>query len=463
MKKIIFLILLACSHSVFADPTKVGNGDDGSDLEKLQKVESGILISTRDRAASQMEEMKIRSIKGLGLLIDEIRKADLYLVSQNDSNPKGFDRGLEVSADGKFVYARTMARPHAPVRFFPAALMLSEDQLVRLHIHEALHRSLPESIRENESIVTDITLALTTPGTSRDQVEATMARYLPVEPSPPAVVEGGSSSLGISSLSTLKVEPTERLKKPSTFTYSYRAFEMKTEEKELVPLRSLHRIDSFLHPFGGPTDAFGLGLSFSYLSLQDKSYMGPLQVSARLLVATWRGFDIETFGEMSMLTLSSEELKALPEMRDNVTFGISMRKEGEIAYMENSLAYTLGTERSFQLGQVAYRKTYAPVAQAKISAGARYEAFFAGVQADFLLTESGVVASESGSFQSESERVRLVKFGPEVGFARGGLRWSLFAHGVVDGTPNYNLTDVANLMGHGVGQGYAGSSFSYQF
>jgi len=65
---------------------------------------------------------------------------------------------FHVNLMGK-VYARTFPEPHAATRFFPAAAKLDSEQLQALHIHEALHRALPDSVREDEAVVSEITLA----------------------------------------------------------------------------------------------------------------------------------------------------------------------------------------------------------------------------------------------------------------------------------------------------------------
>lgn len=463
---------LAVSGPQETSTTKVGNGDDGADLEQKEKITAGLLIVTRDKAAAHLEKLGARNIPHLGNLLDEVTKAEIYLVQENIKVPKDFDKGQEVSPDGRFVYARTFARPYAPTRFFPAALMLSEQQLINLHIHEALHRALPENVREDESVVSEITLALTDPSAGFDSAKATTVAA--VEKKQKAVAEAAvreaspamETGFGLLRVHQTEFEPpvTERLKRPSFFRYSFTAFNEKAGAGDAsIPVSSMHRIDNFLHPFGHGPNAVGMGLSFSYLNLNDRSYLGPLQVSGRYLLATWRTFDVELFCEHSMYTLSNEELKTLPKIRDNTTVGISMRREADRFYTENFISYTLPSESSFKVGSSQYNQRFGSITNAGVSFGGKYKTMSLGIKADLLLSQGVETAASSGSFVQEAERFRIVKFGPEFAMNFDDLQWKLYAQHIIDGTPGASLDDAADLMGHGSGQGYMGSSLSVSF
>lgn len=455
--------------------TKVGNGDDGADLEHKEKVTSGILEMTREKAATHLKQLGAKNIPHLGNLVDEVEKTEIYLVHQNIQVPKEFDRGQEVSPDGRYVYARTFAQPYAATRFFPASLMLTEQQLINLHIHEALHRALPESVRENESVVSEITLALTDPKASFDSAKSiTVASVEKAEREAAAALARtntapattGSYGGGDTRIPWAEYEPkvTERLKRPSFFRYGYASFDRRSnDDGNSTPILGMHRLDSYLHPFGRGPNALGLGLSFSYVVLQDRNYLGPVQISGRYLLATWREFDVEVYAEQALYTLSAEELKNLPQARDTTTVGISMRRDGEFMYSENFLSYTLPSEAEFNVGSVQYKQRYGNLLNASVAFGGRYKSLSAGVRGDLLLSQGFSVESASGSFSQDADRVRIVKFGPEVALNYEALQWKLFAYQVIDGTPGASLDDVADLMGHGSGQGYAGSSLAVQF
>lgn len=452
-----FILLLQFSIFAYAGPTKVGNGDDGADLEKTQKVNSGILISTRDQAIDLLNKLNVRGITHLGNLIDEVQKADIYLVQDPIKNPKKFDQGMEVSEDGQNVYARTFASPYSPVRFFPPALLLSQEQLVRLHIHEGLHRSLPKSVNENESIVSEITLLLTAPNANRDQISNRISQIIP-EPNDQVTLNN------INILNTVVESPyTENIRTPSKFTYEYISYFSQEKDQYLLPLLSMNRIRNYMHPFGGKNEAIGVGLGFSYLSLMNDAYMGPLELSGRMKVATWKKFDFELWGELALYTLSDEELKTLPQVRDTFTTGLSMRKDEDFFYTENFISITAESKKINRITSTEYTYKYAPIIDARVSAGARYERFFFGGVADFILTESVSVIDDEQNQITRPERVRIVKAGAEIGYRYKQLSARIYGQKVLNSTKGYNLTDLSSLVAHGSGQGFAGTELSYHF
>lgn len=475
--KFIRLILLAIitaailMHELAIAGTVVGNGDDGSDLEQLEKVTSGILETTRQQALAHLERVNVKGVPHLGALTDEVAKADMYLVQQNAPHTKDFDKGLEVSPDGRFVYARTIARPYSATRFFPAALLLSEQQLVRLHIHEALHRALPESVRENESAVSEITLGITEPNASFDSIRsktvAAVDRYTPApvagQPGMMVAPQGGSLRHYLED----EPPPTERLKSPSFFRYSFQSYQNKPESifgSVGIPVTSMHRIDSYLHPFGRGPRAVGMGLSFSYLTLPNRSYLGPVQISLRYLLATWRQFDVDLWAEQGLFTLSQAELKNLPNSRDTTTVGISMRRDADWFYSENFVSLTLPSRAETSFAGTTYKYDYKEVFDISVSFGARVKRVWLGARGDLLLSNGFAVSDDKGVWPtSPAERIRIVRVGPEIGLRMDSLVFRAYAQQVIDGTPGYNLDSIANIMGHGSGQGFVGSSLSVQF
>lgn len=459
----LLLALLLASHSGAVSTTTVGNGDDGSDLENLEKITTGALAVTRSQAVELLNKLNVKGIPHLGSLREELETSDMYLVMRNVP-AKEFDRGMEVSEDGRLVYARTFARPRSPTRFFPAALLLSEQQMVRLHIHEALHRALPEHVRENESIVSEITLALTEPGASFDSVEGKVLALVPHRQAQQIAANPAPFDGQTLQLRAQEPEPTERLNRPSFFRYGYHVFQQKPDrDATLTPVRSMHRLDSFLHPFGRGPRAVGLGLSFSYLDLPDRSYLGPVQISGRFLLSTWRLFDVDLWAEHSLYTLSEHELKNMQIARDTTRIGVSIRRDANYFYSENYLAVTLPSNAEFSFGNVKYLQKYNSMVEACVGFGGRLGFLSLGMRGDLILSQGFEVRSASGTFYQPAERIRLVRFGPELNVQMKQLAWRVFAQQVVDGTPGYNLDDIADLMGHGSGQGYVGSSLSAQF
>ncbi len=175
---LIFLLL----SNLYAAPTELGNGNDGKDLLEFKEIEDGIIWETRKEAVKLLSQINLRGIQGLGYLKDEVEKTKLYITIDGLSSQELLDLGAFKTGDNPIVYARTYPRPHAPTRFFPAARSLSRPQLVAVHIHEGLHRSLPESIRTDEEIVEDITKVIVSPEATFDDILLTMNRHLPQAP-----------------------------------------------------------------------------------------------------------------------------------------------------------------------------------------------------------------------------------------------------------------------------------------
>ena len=175
---LIFLLV----GNLYAAPTELGNGNDGKDLLEFKEIQDGIIWETRKEAVKMLSQINLRGIQGLGYLKDEVEKTKLYITIDGLSSQELLDLGAFKTGDNPIVYARTYPRPHAPTRFFPAARSLSRPQLVAVHIHEGLHRSLPESIRTDEEIVEDITKVIVSPDATFDDILLTMNRHLPQAP-----------------------------------------------------------------------------------------------------------------------------------------------------------------------------------------------------------------------------------------------------------------------------------------
>ncbi|RYZ73689.1 MAG: hypothetical protein EOP05_09850 [Proteobacteria bacterium] len=206
----------AVSLSGNATTTKVGNGDDGADLEALTTIKSGPIWDSRKKAVELLERLNVTGVVGLGILIPELKASEMLMV-ESDARPTVERAGsIEISEDSRQVYARTFAEPYAATRFFPAAAKLSTEQLVALHIHEALHRALPAEIREDENKVAHITLALTSPGASFDRVSSVANLYLK-----PAALPNVDQRIALGT-GTSKVEQEVVLppKSKSNFVYS---------------------------------------------------------------------------------------------------------------------------------------------------------------------------------------------------------------------------------------------------
>lgn len=428
LKSILAILFFVAAISSAA--TKVGNGDDGSDLENLQPVTSGKLLDSRGAAVSLVESLNVRGIPGLGTLTAEIQNAPLFL-SENDISSA--ETGWEFGA-GK-VFARTFATPHAATRFFPASLQLSKAQLIALHVHEALHRSLPPGIRENERIVGEITLAITTPDTTHDQVSNVVQHYLPKNKNESQTGKGYDQ--------------------PSEVGYGYSHF-FSGGTISNYSVSSLHSIQSHLYPFGSHQVPFGMGLNLSYLGTSSGGQMGPLGVSLRFRVWSSRGFDVGLWAEASLNTLSAEELKQSPFGRDMITAGISFRKDLEFAYVENRVSISSGGKATHDLGLIRYHYDYGEVINVKLKAGTRLGPIHLGAYAKLHL--ANYLRVNGGAFNYDSGRFRVFSVGPEIAYRGESGGASLFGRLLVDSTKGADFDYLGNLLGVGVGQGSVGVS-----
>lgn len=477
-----FVATLAASVAVgplqtepaFATVVKVGNGDDGGDLEGGQKVTSGILVQTRDKALAKIRNLQVQSIEHLGALIPELEKSDLYLVPRDLAAKIDDDQGMESSADGKSVYARTFAEPHASTRFFPSALMLNEDQLVALHIHEALHRSLPASVREDEKVVTKITLAIAGPDASADRIRTVVQAELPRESgiipaSATSQVFGGSgqpvtvivNNGGVVSMESKFEKPEAPLERPSSVTYGFRSFFIPEKKKSAYPVESMHTLQSFLYPFGTGSRAFGLGLEFSYLKTPEQAFLGPLSLSARMRLLSVRGFDVGLWGTYAMNTAAADEIKNSPLGRDIATIGLSAKRDTANYYVENLIALSGEGEAEQKIGRINYTHSYGALTSASVRAGGKVGWLELGGFAEVLLANFYRV--NGGAFSFDSGRYRIISAGPELAVTKDMFRMAFAARWVIDSTPGVSLDYLGDILGRGMGQGYVSTSASMRF
>ena len=462
-KLLFILTLFLLFISVEAAPTKVGNGDDGFDLEGFEKVESGIIVDTRSKAVELLKNLNSPSIKYLGSLLPELEKSELYMTKKDVSAKKLFEMGAFTNDSKGLVYARTFPVAHAPTRFFPAAKGLSEDQLITLHIHEALHRSLPPEIKEDEAIVADIALAITTPQANRDLIENKINSYM--QKYQVAPVNGSYIQEA-----KVVIPDSARVKNPSTFGIAYKRFS--TPDDKLTqgafiadPLVGMYSLKSHLFPFGSDESALGLGIDLSFLQSEKESRMGPLGISGRLLAYTFKGFDLEGFFDISLNTLSNDEIKNSLLGRDVYTVGLTLSKKINNFYIANDLLITGASDVEEQIGNVNYRYEFGTIIGAKVNAGVYYESLHVGGFLELLLSDYFKI---SGGALSDDEiidtgRNRVLSIGPKVSWKQKNFGIDLYGRFLIDSTKNANYEFLGNVLEQGVGQGNIGTSLNVFF
>lgn len=437
----------------------VGNGDDGADLEGAVPITQGPILEARAKARELVEKVGVRGIRTLGTLDDEIQKSALYLAPSDRQANLPQDQGAFHADMRGLVYARTQPSAHASTRFYPAAQGLNSDQLVALHVHEALHRALPVDFREDEAKVSEITLAITAPGATRDQVEQTIDRLIPNR-SPAPYDSDAAADLAAAGDPAFGVFDT-----PNSVGYSLRGFFKSGQTSALSPTR-MHSFHSHLYPFGGRRSPFGMGIEMAFIESGNpgggNSFLsGPLGISARLRVWSVRSFDIGIWGAAHLNTLSADEMKNSPFGRDIGTLGISMRKAFKFGYVENLVSISTGGSSTQTIGLVDYLYDYGSVIQAKIRAGVKIGPMSVGGYGEIHLADHFRV--KGGAFSYDSGRYRILSAGPEMAFSFENIEIGMQGRFLVGATQSANFDYLGNLMGVGTAQGGLGASASILF
>lgn len=417
--------------------SKIGNGDDGGDLEAIRPLTDGPIVAARARAVKLLESLHTDGIPALGLLIPEVRTSTLYAAETDKVASLPSDQGsFHGDLQGR-VYARTFASPHAATRFFPAARALSAAQLTALHVHEGLHRSLPASVREDEAVVTQITLAITSPGATHDQVRRMVVKVVPQqeETTPEAAPPGP--------------------KRISSVGYELRQF-WKGNELASYSISRMHAIQSELYPFGGALSPVGLGIGGSLIETPHGLDVGPIVLLSRFRLAGNRDFDLGLWGSVALTTISNAEFKRSPFGRDVYTLGVSIRKAWDRFYFGNEATTNFGSEA----GEGAERSDYGTVFGFKVRGGLRAGALDVGVYADLHLGSHRVFSS---SRPGDMSRYRIFSVGPEASYRLGDLVFALYGRVLVGASGQSNFDFLGNLMGPGVSHGSIGTSITALF
>ena len=298
-------------------------------------------------------------------------------------------------------------------------------------------------MRENEEIVTHITLSITSPDATNDRVRAVTSKYI----QPKMILE--------SRFEKRRIGPN----RPARLTYSARAFQ-KPDVESSFPITSTHTFESFLYPFGKDLPNFGFGAELSYIVLEESSYLGPFAFSGSYTVTSLQDFDLEVFGRFSLSTVSDSEVKDSPVGRDITTFGATLIRVTPTFYLENRLSFSMpgDAEQRVDGQDVAYE--FGAVTRASVTAGWFYKEFSFGGFAELSLADS-YRRRGGGLPDIDTGRYRIVAFGPE--FQWYGDQWqaSLYGRWIVDSTESANLDFIGDLMGQGAGQGHLGLSISF--
>ncbi|MCB0412911.1 MAG: hypothetical protein KDD50_01175 [Bdellovibrionales bacterium] len=428
-----------------ATTTRVGNGDNGSDLEGFERVQSGPLINAQKKAVKLLNGLNVGAIRGLGSLIPEVENTKIYITKKDvsDLELKSLG-GFETDMRG-YVYARTFARPHAATRFFPISKSLTEDQLVALHIHEGLHRALHEKIREDEKIVSDITLSITGPEATVDQITSVCNKYVP---------SYENSSLAIQYY--LEEDQIER----SAFSVESRIF----SDNDSGTPTSAYVLNSRLYPFGGSMTGVGLGLKFSYLQNSDgKNEIGPLSISLVGKLNTPTRFRILWFAEGTFHSGEPEGQSTFVP-RDTKRLGLKMftLKTDELV-LSNSIQYTMGSEVKDETFSIPINYKYGDILSARMDLKGRVtQNIGVGGFLEYSLADELIVTSGSSS-RIVNKRERIVTVGPEIGWLGSRHSFIIFSTFLLNADENFNLSRFGDILYYGSGKQNIGVKFNYNW
>jgi len=448
MRLLVLMYLLGTIHANAA-VVRIGNGDEGSDLEGVEEVSSGIISTSRTETVKLLKSLNINAVRGLGSLIPEIESNKLYLAQKDSLELDTVDQGsFHVDMKGR-VYARTFSEPHAPTRFFPVATHLAKDQLVALHVHEGLHRSLPPEIRTNESIVSEITLAITSPDSSFDRVQAVVSKYIPDE-----------QSGAVAGPTPVKIPDNAKIKNPSEFSYGYRNF-FKPISGTTYQVNGMHVLETELYPFGSEYAISGVGFELSLINLLGHSVMGPLRLNFESKMWSLRGFDVGFWGTVSLNTLSADELKTSPYGRDTVHLGMSIRKDLKVFSVENIVGYTFKGQSIQKIGAIPYTYNYGGVVEVSTHPAVMLSNFRVGGFLEFLLGDGYEVSG--GAFDYNPGRFRILSGGPELEYRFNSMALTLTGRFLINATQDASYDSLGDLLGVGVAQGNIGLKWSYFF
>ncbi|MCB0407039.1 MAG: hypothetical protein KDD34_02480 [Bdellovibrionales bacterium] len=440
MKLFIGAWLLIFSISGFASTTKVGNGDDGSDLEGLREIKSGIIFSTRAEAIKRLRALNVQGIQGLGALIPELENTKL-LMANSDVHPLDTEGEWETSQDQKKVFARTFAEPHAPTRFFPVALSLNREQLIALHTHEAMHRALPEAIRENEDKVAFLTLALTSPSATFDRVNRIVQNTL--QPDDSFQKRYVSSSSQNSSMS-IKFDSEEKTRESvlnygiATYSNQYNVVSAQQIGAEFSPLGVLKIGEKAVEP--------RLKTRFFLMHSSDYTYVGPASFTLKSIFQNEK-VQYGPLAQVHLRALESDFVRYEPIDRDIYTLGGFFERQGYDRYLKLDLTYTLPStsEKSGKFGAIW---------SADLSMGYHVKKFIFGLKTDF---DHMVESRRKKSFS-------LLQVGPDLGWKNNWMSFGL-SGGIVVNRRNYigakDMTDLGDMVGHGMGDKYISFDMSF--
>lgn len=458
MKNKIYLISIVIALNLnsiqsLGSVTRVGNGDDGSDLERLVKINSGPIIQAKNKALSLLTQLNIMGVPGLSQLKPELENSEIFMASA-DVHPTTELRGsIEVSDDYKTIYARTFAEPHAATRFFPAAKSLNSDQLVALHIHEALHRALPENIRQNENIVTHFTMAITSQGSSFDRVLEVSKQYVNIaasaKPDEPVKQEAEN----------LKTE-NQNIEIPikSKNNLSISVISYGVEEGLAKGYRNNAKLIEFENSpfdikllFGQPAEFILKVKAFIDDSQRNRVFLGPLGFEIQELLYSNQQTQYGPFIRYSSEAIDKDNIETVENVgRDIVTVGAIYKKQDKESYSHFVVGYSTESTMHSLYGGVDQK--FGSIVSIWGHMGLTYKKINYGALAEVHLNQG----------RDSIKPFKLLVFGPEVEFVTDSFKAKLFYKSVTS-SAEYDLRSLGDILDRGYGRNGLGLTLNYLF
>ncbi len=436
MNKVICLFILLNSQ-VFAGPTIVGNGDDGSDLENFKPLVSKKILSAHSEALAILKRLNVQGINHLGNLTPELENTKMYMVEKNISAERLQELGAFHSGENKFIYARTIARPYAVTRFFPAAESLDSNQLIALHIHEALHRALPEAFREDEKIVSEITLAIVSPLASHDQVkEVTSKKIDDYTGYYKGHFKDHDSYLELSNKGLVGTNKT------GTFS----------------PERQNYQLTNRIYPFDNTWSLLGLGIDLNYRKNERRTTLGTLGFFLSVDLFTLRGFDLSFYALWNRALSDSNEFVNYMISRDSFKTGVNLKKKKGSLHFENSINYTWQRKDKRNLNSQTYEFDLGSITN--LNSQVFYQKnnkLFGG------FIDLNLIGANDIKIHPKTSRSSVLAIGPIFEHKFSELSYKIYYHQVIDSESKGSMMSINDQFIGLESRNYIGLSLKYEF
>ncbi|PIP91296.1 MAG: hypothetical protein COW01_01440 [Bdellovibrionales bacterium CG12_big_fil_rev_8_21_14_0_65_38_15] len=435
--KLFLLLPFILIFQAFAGPTIVGNGDDGSDLENYKPLQSKKILSAHAEALTILKRLNVQGISHLGSLIPELENTKMYMVESNISAERMQELGAFHSGSNKLIYARTIARPYATTRFFPAAEKLDSNQLIALHIHEALHRSLPEAFREDEKVVSEITLAIVSPLASHDQVKEVTRKKID-----DYTGQYKGNFKDHTSFVTLSYKGIVGVQKTGTFSPQTRSYQLSNR----------------IYPFDNNWSLLGLGVDLDYAKNERRTTLGTLGLFLSIDLFTLRGFDISFFSKWNRALSDTQDFTNYMISRDSFHTGVTFKKKRGSLLSENLISYTWQRKDKRTLNAQSYEFDLGSITNLKSQLlYQRNNKYFGG------FIDLHLIGATDVKVEAKTSRSSVLALGPVFEHHFDELSYQIYYHYVVDSLSKGSTVSINDQLIGVQSRNHLGLSLKYKF